>query len=213
MSNRQNMMPATVKENRKSRHNAKVRNRIRKAAGQVFRTSGYENASIDSLMAAAELTRGAFYAHFRSKSELFASVVRNDHLLLSALQRREDCDGKTLWTEMRQIFSDYLSPDGLPLTYKSCTFASLSETVARGDAATRDGFGTAFNAVLAELVRGQKVSATHPNMVAALSIAIGAVSTSSACSNPKDQTAILNASHDVFRRLTSSARLEAEHTG
>lgn len=207
------MMPVTVTENRKSHHNTKVRNRIRKTAGQVFRAAGYENASIDTLMAAADLTRGAFYAHFRSKSELFASVIRDDHLLLSALRQRKGNDNKTLWAEMREIFSDYLSPDSLPLTYTSCTFASLSETAARGDIAMRNGFEKAFNAVLAEMVRGQKISITHPNMVAALSTAIGAVSTASACSDPKVQTIILNASHDVFRRLTSSARLEAEHTG
>src|SRR5947207_3023470 len=45
-------------------------------AARLFRLRGYAGTNIDDIMLAAGLTRGAFYAHFKSKDDLFAEVVR-----------------------------------------------------------------------------------------------------------------------------------------
>ena len=51
---------------------ARIRAEIFEHAGRLFRLRGYAGTSIDDIMLAAGLTRGAFYAHFKSKDDLFA---------------------------------------------------------------------------------------------------------------------------------------------
>ncbi len=50
----------------------KSRDRILKSAMALFKTRGFEDVSIDEIMGDAGLTRGAFYAHFKSKADLIA---------------------------------------------------------------------------------------------------------------------------------------------
>jgi AcrR family transcriptional regulator len=46
------------------------------AAGRVFAAQGFEGASVGDVAAAAGYTKGAVYAHFGSKSELFLTLAR-----------------------------------------------------------------------------------------------------------------------------------------
>lgn len=41
----------------------------------LFTHHGFEKISIDEIMQKAELTRGAFYSHFSSKSDLYAQAI------------------------------------------------------------------------------------------------------------------------------------------
>ena len=70
----------------------KIGARIRASAAVVMRKSGYSAVNIDAIMQGAGLTRGAFYAHFKSKSDLFQAVIRHEHPILEMLKAR---DGKT----------------------------------------------------------------------------------------------------------------------
>jgi TetR/AcrR family transcriptional regulator, transcriptional repressor for nem operon len=56
-------------------HADKTRARIVEAARRSFNLHGFDGASIDAIMAEAGLTRGAFYAHFPSKSALYAEAI------------------------------------------------------------------------------------------------------------------------------------------
>ncbi|UYG04174.1 TetR/AcrR family transcriptional regulator [Halomonas sp. LR3S48] len=53
-----------------------TRARILQAAARLFTRHGFDGTSIDTIMQQAGLTRGAFYAHFDSKSELYAMALR-----------------------------------------------------------------------------------------------------------------------------------------
>ena len=56
-------------------HKAKTKERILASAAELFTRYGFEQVSINQVMANAKLTRGAFYAHFTSKSELHAQAL------------------------------------------------------------------------------------------------------------------------------------------
>jgi len=56
-------------------HKERTRERIVEAARKLFNRHGFEQVSIDQIMAAAGLTRGGFYYHFASKDELYAAAV------------------------------------------------------------------------------------------------------------------------------------------
>lgn len=54
---------------------AETRDRILRAAGEVFTSRGYDGASLDQVAAAAGLTKGAVYSSFSGKDELFFALV------------------------------------------------------------------------------------------------------------------------------------------
>ena len=55
---------------------ASTRRRLIDAAGGVFAAKGYEGASVSDIAAVAGFTKGAFYASFSSKEEIFLEVAR-----------------------------------------------------------------------------------------------------------------------------------------
>ncbi len=52
-----------------------TRTRILDAAAHAFRANGYAATGVDAVMAAAGLTHGGFYAHFRSKAAMLAATM------------------------------------------------------------------------------------------------------------------------------------------
>jgi AcrR family transcriptional regulator len=54
---------------------ADTRSRLIRAAGKVFAENGLNNASIDDVAERAGFTKGAFYANFASKEELFLAML------------------------------------------------------------------------------------------------------------------------------------------
>jgi AcrR family transcriptional regulator len=54
---------------------AETRERILRAAAEVFTSRGYDGASLDRVAAAAGLTKGAVYSSFSGKDELFFALV------------------------------------------------------------------------------------------------------------------------------------------
>ncbi len=47
-------------------------------ARRLFAADGYNATSLDDVVAAAGVTKGALYHHFRSKRELFRAVFENE---------------------------------------------------------------------------------------------------------------------------------------
>src|ERR1700738_3096540 len=56
-------------------HKAEVRRLIVETAGRRLKSDGIDGSGVSTLMGDAGLTNGAFYAHFKSKSDLVATVV------------------------------------------------------------------------------------------------------------------------------------------
>jgi AcrR family transcriptional regulator len=55
---------------------AQTRQRLLKAAGEVFAQRGYDRASLDDVATAAGLTKGAVYSSFAGKDDLFYALMR-----------------------------------------------------------------------------------------------------------------------------------------
>jgi TetR/AcrR family transcriptional repressor of nem operon len=58
-----------------SEHKTRTRDKIVESARKLFNRHGFEQVSIDRVMAEAGLTRGGFYNHFNSKDQLYAAAV------------------------------------------------------------------------------------------------------------------------------------------
>ena len=61
--------------NRKLEQGLATRARLLEAATALFTEHGYAGTSVDMLLAAAEVSRGAFYHHFASKEAVFEAAI------------------------------------------------------------------------------------------------------------------------------------------
>ncbi|NNE03748.1 MAG: TetR/AcrR family transcriptional regulator [Eudoraea sp.] len=51
--------------------------RLQVAGLDLFYQNGYHNTSVDDILKKLELSKGAFYYHFKSKQEFFISIIQN----------------------------------------------------------------------------------------------------------------------------------------
>lgn len=131
-------------------HKERTRARIVEAAARTFRRKGFAGAGIDEVMRTAGLTAGGFYAHFKSKDELFAAVLEQS---LVAAGRRleaglEGCAGDEL---LGQVVARYLSGVHRAGVEAGCPLPSLAAEVARAGRKTRQTFERALFTRLADL--------------------------------------------------------------
>jgi AcrR family transcriptional regulator len=71
------MAPMTNAQERKAQERQARRRRIQEAARTVFSERGYGGASIELIARAAQLSVGAIYLYFRSKEDLYTSLVED----------------------------------------------------------------------------------------------------------------------------------------
>jgi AcrR family transcriptional regulator len=62
--------------------------RLLAAAEELFAEQSYQQTTVAQICARAGIATGSFYAHFRSKSEIFAAVVRGINADLRAAMRK-----------------------------------------------------------------------------------------------------------------------------
>lgn len=123
-------------------HTRQTRKRILDAAGRLFRQRGYAGARIDEIMAEAGLTRGGFYQHFASKSDLFAATMREELEFTTQLRRAVEQEGLG---GAKEAVTYYLRPGNREKIARGCTIVSNAADLARGDAAARRAFSRVFD--------------------------------------------------------------------
>jgi TetR/AcrR family transcriptional regulator, transcriptional repressor for nem operon len=133
-------------------HKKSTQAKVIAAAGQVFRKEGYGGAGIDALTKAAGVTNGAFYGHFRSKSEAFRVAVVTGleelRLGISAL-KTEHPQG---W--LKNFVKYYLGYKRTCDLGESCALPSLSADVMRTDNETRGAYTEKLERIIAEIAAG-----------------------------------------------------------
>jgi len=175
----------------------RVRAEIFGHAGRLFRLRGYAGTNIDDIMLAAGLTRGAFYAHFKSKDELFALVIGTGQGLLWKLRARD--------SEVLAVLDTYLAKEELAANAQDCTLAALASDVARGPLPAQLAYANVLHAVIAEMARGRKRK-LDPDATAAAILAIGAVSLARASGDRRLSDWLLRCA-----RLAARALLRPKH--
>jgi TetR/AcrR family transcriptional repressor of nem operon len=143
---------------------ARTRAEIFEHAARLFRLRGYAGTNIDDIMLAAGLTRGAFYAHFTSKDDLFAEVIRAGHGLLAKVRA----------SNPKAALTSYFDKVELAANVQACTLAALPGDVARAPMAARLAYANALYALIGELARGRPRKLDAEATTVAI-LAIGAV--------------------------------------
>jgi len=113
-------------------HKQHTRRRIVRSARRLFNQRGFNEVSIDEIMANAQLTRGGFYAHFRNKEELYVEAIT----LILEENPATEYEGMEFDFESediaRVIVNAYLSRQHYDDIEGSCPLIALPNDVARG---------------------------------------------------------------------------------
>jgi AcrR family transcriptional regulator len=135
-------------------HRAEVKGKIIQSARRLFNRHGFDNVSIQQVMAGAGLTHGGFYSYFRSKSDLYTNVLGCFFT---------DPDWKNHWEGVEvdmaspeaaaQVVKAYLSRQHFEDVENSCPMVALPSDVMRCDGDTKRAFETVFAAMVGVLER------------------------------------------------------------
>ena len=119
-----------------------VRGQIVEAARKLFNRYGFDNVSIDQLMAEVGLTRGGFYAHFDSKEDVFAAATASFLNGRGAIWREEAGVEPTAGqVEMAQrMVGSYLSREHLDQVDDQCPLIAYATDVARAGSQVQESY-------------------------------------------------------------------------
>ena len=166
-------------------HKQHTRTRILEAAGQLFRKEGYGGSGIDGLTKAAGVTNGAFYGHFKTKSEAFrTAVVAGLEELRLAIAELKAARGKR-W--LKTFVGFYLGPKRTCDISQSCALPSLSPEVMRADLDTRRAYEAELRRIIDEVATGLSDRATlrrDDTAMALLALLSGGVTMARAVADP-----------------------------
>ncbi|QEY18749.1 TetR/AcrR family transcriptional regulator [Cellvibrio sp. KY-GH-1] len=139
----------------KESHKLESRQRILAAAAELFTRKGFNQVGIDEVMLAAGMTRGAFYAHFNSKIELYEEAILSAGI--AAAQRfSEDTN------HLDHIVDSYLSEAHLHSPDIRCPLACLVSDVAHDDERVKQIYTRLFKGFTHHL---NKKDRSDPNTV------------------------------------------------
>src|SRR6201993_851760 len=159
-----------LEKKRRSRDPERTRERLLQAGFREIYRSGVQSASIDAILAAANVTKGALYYHFESKEalgyaiidEVVATFLCNNWLL--PLQRSEDKDSIDALIDIVQAIP------ARPRDLKGgCPLGNLAQEMSQLDEQFRKRLETIFRAwqegVAMALRRGQSQGTVRRDLV------------------------------------------------
>ncbi|WP_037570104.1 TetR/AcrR family transcriptional regulator [Phaeacidiphilus oryzae] len=98
---------------RRDDHVADTRSALVQAARELFADRGYSATGTEDIVAAARVTRGALYHHFKDKADLFRAVMTEsaqemaERLVAQEIRRAEQHPGDS-WQLLRDGFQSFL---------------------------------------------------------------------------------------------------------
>lgn len=149
---------------------ARTREAIVTAAADRIRRTGIAEASVADVMAAAGLTHGGFYKHFRNKDQLVAEALCAASAETIEILREAMSEGG-----LDAAVDRYLSTSHRDATVPTCPLAALGAEMARSDGETRGAAAEVVEKLLLVLAGGQSGQEARGEAIHALCTMIGAM--------------------------------------
>lgn len=150
-------------------HKPHTRHRILNAAESLFSRQGLKSTSIDNVMKNAGLTRGAFYAHFASKGELYAEALTH--------AAQANAARLTKASPRERVFG-YLNKAHREGKAINCPLACLISDVAQQDEMVRDTYTRLFSGFVSHCQSTDSVLSERQNALQQAVILIGGLAIS-----------------------------------
>ncbi|NUT75632.1 TetR/AcrR family transcriptional regulator [Pseudomonas sp. C1C7] len=173
-------------------HKLETREKLLHSSAVSAKKSGFSTVGVDGLMKAIGLSGGAFYSHFSSKDELFASIVERE--LRQSLERLgADRDR----AKLERCLKRYLSMSHVEHPESGCALPALGAEIARSDEAIRQ---QAEHWICQLQESWAQVLESDSLAWAVLSQCIGALVVARMLATPELQQRVLKSSYDEIGR-------------
>jgi TetR/AcrR family transcriptional regulator, transcriptional repressor for nem operon len=178
-----------------SEHKQGTRARLLATTGALVKKNGFAATGVDGLMAAVGLTSGAFYSHFRSKSELLEAIIANE------LKRSGELfSNKTLEQTLTAI-EGYLSPAHVTHPGSGCVVPALAAEIARAGETTQKVFEQGIVELKENIRNLVKDDATAWAVIAQL---VGAVTVARGLPSDRTRNALLKGVTQQVKQMLES---------
>lgn len=191
-----------------AQHKARTRAKIVESARVMFNRRGFDQVSIDEIMAHAGLTRGGFYNHFSSKDELYGEAIRS-FLTCNPFTRQEaasTCSPPRPQELARRLIELYLSDVILADVDQHCPLVALPSDAARAGLQPRaaytqlvEGMLSVFEAAFPDDADGRR------NAMLILSLCVGGMVIARTTDDPELRTTLRAAARAQALDLLGSA--------
>lgn len=158
--------------------------KLLKSAGRGFRSHGFGGLGVDGLAKAANVTSGAFYAHFKSKADAFREAVV---VGMQDLKRGVELTREQLGSRWREGFIDFYMGDRRTCDMAdSCALQSLSGEVARAGDDVREAYEVELRAIIEATAAGLEgmPNARREEAIALFALLAGGVTLARAVRDP-----------------------------
>lgn len=167
-------------------------------ASRLFREKGFDAVGVAELMAAAGLTHGGFYGHFRSKAALSAEAT--SAALAETAERWAARAAARPDDPLGGIVDGYLTAAHRDAAGSGCAIASLATDVARAAPEIRHGFTEALRPVIAvvETAMPEGTEDARTEALGTIAAMMGAMVLARAVDDPELSEAFLTAGRRLF---------------
>ena len=188
-----------------SEHKAETRSRIVRNASRVLRDKGLNGIGIVGLMKAAGLTRGGFYAHFKSREALVAEAVA--HALAETASEWRRCgqspDG------LDHLVAAYFTQEHRDNPASGCPLPAVSADVARSGKKVRRAFTQSLDKLLdalAELIAAEPNEETRVLAAGVMATMVGSLILARACDDRELSAFMLDGGKRLVRSVAGRPR-------
>lgn len=169
----------------------KTRHKILTSAAELFTRDGFEKVGINNVMQHAGMTRGAFYNHFSSKSELYAEAI-----LTAAMEAQERVKRSS------DISYSHLIEQYLSLTHRKgeifrCPLAFLTTDVNQRDEHVRDAYTKVLKGFIHNIGKVDDSSSSTEEAMQKAVLMIGAIAISRAINDEEYAEKLLTSCRDA----------------
>ncbi|CAI8949214.1 TetR/AcrR family transcriptional regulator, transcriptional repressor for nem operon [Pseudomonas sp. IT-P44] len=179
-------------------HKLETKQKLLESSALSAKKSGFATVGVDALMKAIGLSGGAFYSHFSSKDELFASIVERE--LVQSLERLgadQDRD------RLERCLKHYLSMSHVEHPESGCALPALGAEIARSDVLVRQ---QAESWICRLQESWARILESDSLAWAILSQCIGALVVARMLATPDIQRTVLKSSYDEISRQIAGPR-------
>ena len=122
-------------------HKDHSRKLILESAFELFTAKGFEQVTVNEIMENCNLTRGAFYAHFSSKSSLYSEAITFAASTSRITELKPDNISEKKW--LCQLLDGYLSIEHVN-GERACPLAFLATDVVTRDMDAKSAYSKAY---------------------------------------------------------------------
>jgi AcrR family transcriptional regulator len=175
-----------------SGHKLETKEKLLQSSAVSAKKSGFSTVGVDGLMKAIGLSGGAFYSHFSSKDELFATIVERElRQSLDRLGAEQDRE------KLERCLKLYLSMSHVEHPETGCALPALGAEIARSDMKIRlqaEHWICRLQESWADILHSDSLA------WAILSQCIGALVVARMLATPDTQRRVLKSSYDEISR-------------